>query len=212
MVAVQNLPEQTILVREAAQRVILRNISWALYQQLLAERGEGGNPRLAYNRGLLEITVTSFEHEQLNRLIADTFAAIADELEIDFINAGSTTFDRADLKQGFEPDTSFYVQRVEAVRGKKRIKLQTDPPPDLVIEIDITHPSLNKFPIYAGLGIGEIWRYHQGQLLILMLAGDEYRERAESFTLPGVASVQLTQWIADAAQTKRGDWLRSVRA
>lgn len=160
MVAVQNLPEQTTLVREVAQRVILRNISWALYQQLLAARGEGGGPRFAYDQGLLEITAPSFEHEQLNPPIADIFAAIVDELEIDFINAGSTTFDRAHLKKGFEPGTSLYVQRVEAVRGKKRIKLRTDPPPDLIIEIDITHPALDKLPIYAGLGIGEIWRYH----------------------------------------------------
>jgi hypothetical protein len=83
--------------------------------------------------------------------------------------------------------------------------------PDLVIEIDITHPSLNKFPIFAGLGIPEAWRYHQRQLTIFKLAGGEYREQAESLALPGATSARLTQLIAEGQRAKRTEWLRSVR-
>ncbi|MGH9851493.1 MAG: Uma2 family endonuclease, partial [Blastocatellia bacterium] len=174
MVAVMNPPE---IETQAAQTVILRNVSWALYQQLLVEHEDVPNPRFAYDRGVLEIKVASFEHEQINRVIADIFSAIADELEIDFIPAGSTTFDREDLEQGFEPDSCFYIQNAGRVRGQTKIDLHTDPPPDLVIEIDITRPSLNKFPIFAGLGIAEIWRYSKGALTIFKLEVGEYREQ-----------------------------------
>ncbi len=205
MVATMNPPEQ------AAQTVILRNVSWSLYQQLLAEHQDVVNPRFAYDRGTLEIKMASFEHEQINRLLADIFGLLADELETDFIDAGSTTFDREDLEQGFEPDTCFYIEHVEAVRGQSQIDLRHDPPPDLVIEIDITHPSLNKFPIFAGLGIPETWRYHKGQLTIFHLEGSEYREQPVSRAFPGVTGERLTQLIAASRQLKRTDWLREVR-
>jgi Uma2 family endonuclease len=201
-----------IPVEEAAQTVILRNITWPLYRQLLAKKQDSGNPRFAYNQGTLEITVPSFEHEEINRLLADVFATLADELGIDFINAGSTTFDRREREQGFEPDTCFYVQHAEGVRGKRRINLKSDPPPDLVIEIDITSPSLNKFPIFAGLGIPEVWRYHHGRLAILQLSQGEYHEQPASQALPGVTSEHLTQFITTSRQAKRAVWLREVRA
>lgn len=155
--------------------------------------------------------VTSFEHEHLNRLIADIFTTIADELELDCIDAGSTTFKRGDLEQGFEPDTSFYIQSPEVVRGKKRIDLTEDPPPDLVIEIDITHPSLNKFPVFAGLGILEVWRHDGEELTIFKLQSGSYIAQPESVSLPGVTSAKLTQMILESRQAKRTAWLRNVR-
>ncbi|MGH9832004.1 MAG: Uma2 family endonuclease [Blastocatellia bacterium] len=208
MVAVMNPPE---IETQAAQTVILRNVSWALYQQLLVEHEDVPNPRFAYDRGVLEIKVASFEHEQINRVIADIFSAIADELEIDFIPAGSTTFDREDLEQGFEPDSCFYIQNAGRVRGQTKIDLHTDPPPDLVIEIDITRPSLNKFPIFAGLGIAEIWRYSKGALTIFKLEVGEYREQAASALLPGVTGLRLTELIADGQEMKRTEWSRNLR-
>lgn len=208
MVAVM---EQRQTAPQIAQMVILRNISWALYEQLLAEQGDVGNPRFAYDNGILEIKVASFEPEQINRVLAETFGVIADELGVDFIHAGSTTFKRRDLEKGFEPDTSFYTQQADAVRGKKQIDLNTDPPPDLVIEIDITSPSLNKFPIFAGLGIPEVWRYSNGALSIFKLDGGEYREDAQSVALPGVTGERLSEVIAAGQEMKRAEWLRSLR-
>lgn len=205
MASVLNPPE------EATQTLILHNVIWDLYEHLLAEHEDVCNPRFAYDRGVLEIMVTSFEHEHLNRLIADIFAAIADELGVDYVNAGSTTFKRRDLEQGFEPDTSFYIQNAERVRGKKRIDLMEDPPPDLVIEVDITHSSLNKFPVFAGLLIPEVWRNDGKELTIFKLEGETYSPHPESGTLPGVTSAKLTQVILESQETTRSEWRRSVR-
>ena len=48
----------------------------------------------------------------------------------------------------------------ERIIGKHhKIRLESDPPPDIVVEIDVTNESLGKFGIYAALGVPEIWRY-----------------------------------------------------
>jgi Uma2 family endonuclease len=148
-----------------AQSVMLRNVSWDTYERLLSEHQDVCNPRFAFDRGMLQIMVTSFEHETVNRLIARLFETIAEELTVDYVNAGSTTFKKQEAERGFEPDTAFYVRNAELVRGKERIDLSVGPAPDLVIEI--THPSIDKLPIFAGLGVAEVWRY-EGRALVIM--------------------------------------------
>ena len=96
MVAVM---EQRQTAQQTGQMVILRNVSWSLYEQLSAEQGDISNPRFAYDNGILEIKVASFGHEQINRIIARAFETMAEELGIDYINAGSTTFKRGDLEK-----------------------------------------------------------------------------------------------------------------
>jgi Uma2 family endonuclease len=161
---------------------------------------------------MLEIRVPSCTHEQLNRLLHDLFTAIAVEMDIEFLNAGSTTFTREGLRRGFEPDTCFYVQNVERVWGKTQLDLAVDPPPDVVVEIDMTHPSLNKLPIYAAVGVPEIWRYNGQALTLLKLEGDTYHAQAESTALSGVGEQSLSQFLEEGKAMKRTEWLRRVRA
>ena len=194
------------------RKVILRNISWSLYQQLQTAKGETSNPRFAYDQGLLEITSPSAEHEIANRALAQIFETISEELDIDYTNAGSTTFDREDLKKALEPDTCFYVEQADLMRGKKRIDPLTDPPPELVIEVDVSSSSLNKLPIYASLGVSEIWRWRQSGVTILRLENNEYHSQNRSVILPGVTNEQLTHLLQASQQMKRKDWLREVRA
>ena len=205
MTATLTPPEQV------TQKVILDNISWETYQRLMEERGERPKPRYAYDRGRLEIMVSSYEHENLKHDLATLVEVIAEELRLDIVGAASTTFQREDLAQGFEPDACFYIQQAARIRGQKQIDLETDPPPELVIEIDITHPSLNKFPIFAGLGIPEVWRYHKKTLSIFKLEGGTYRAQEASEIFTGLTSADLTRLIADSQQMKRTDWLRNVR-
>lgn len=118
-------------------------------------RNRGKGTRFAYDQGSLEIMVVSFKHDNLSRRIGLLVELIAAEMDIDIEVAGSTTFKREDLFKGFEPDESFYIRQPKRVRGKKEIDLHTDPRPDLVIEVDSTSPSLNKLPLFSGIGITE---------------------------------------------------------
>ena len=97
------------------------------------------------------------------------------------------------------------------VRGKDRIELRSDPPPDLVVEIDVTHPSLPKLPIYAAFGVPEVWRYDGSRMQILLLRSGHYVESAESPAPPGIRRYELSRLIAGINGTDRTEWLRGVR-
>ena len=191
----------------AEQRVLLRNISWETYERLLDERGDSRVPRLAYDRGDLEIMSPSSEHES----VAYFVAVLAEEMRVNAYGVGSTTYRRGDIGQGFEPDSSFYIRNEERIRGKPRIDLSADPPPDLVIEVDITSPSLDKFPIYARLGVHEVWRYDGTRATIFLLKEGEYVEAGESVAMPSLTSDVLTHFVEESTSLGSTDWLRRVR-
>jgi Uma2 family endonuclease len=168
-------------------------------------------PRFAYDRGELEIMSPSTEHESIAYYIGLLVAVFAVEAGVDLYGAGSTTFDREDLGRGFEPDACFYVRDAERVRGKPRIDLSLDPPPDLLVELDITRPSLDKFPIYARASISEIWRHDGERLAIFDLRGEEYVEVAESSSLPPLTSEVLSSFIEESTSLDIVTWMRRVR-
>jgi Uma2 family endonuclease len=197
--------------QQVEQKVILHGVSWETYERLLADFADSHAAHFAYDQGMLEIMVLSFRHETLNRTLAMLVETLAEELDIDLINAGSTTFKRVDLARGFEPDTGFYGQRADHIRGKDEIDLTVDPPPDLVIEIDITSPSLDKLPIYAAVGVPEVWLYQGQELTIFVLQGGAYAVHDESLALPGVTQAVLERFLDEGRQLKRSAWLRNVR-
>jgi Uma2 family endonuclease len=193
------------------QRTVLHNISWETYEHLLADHRDRSSPRFAYDRGVLEIMVVSSRHERPNRLISLLVELVAEEMELDLVNLGSTTFRHEDLQRGFEPDTCFYVQNEERVRGKVEIDSEVDPPPDLVIEVDITSPSLDRFPIYAHFGVPEVWRYDGERIVVYELRNMEYVEVANSLALPWFTSDILTRLVAQGLTMRRTSWARKVR-
>jgi Putative restriction endonuclease len=117
---------------QTEQRVIIRFVSWTTYEHLLADLANQSSTRLTYDRGLLEIMCPLPEHEEWNRTIALLVEVLAEERRVDVRNFGSTTFRRADLARGFEPDSCFYIQHEADISGKSTIDLTVDPPPDLV--------------------------------------------------------------------------------
>jgi Uma2 family endonuclease len=195
----------------AGHRVILHNTSWEIYERLMKERGESRVPRFAYDRGNLEIMSPSTEHESIVYYIGLLVAVFAEEAGVDLYGAGSTTFDREDLERGFEPDACFYVRNAQRVRGKPRIDLSLDPPPDLVIDVDITSPSLDKFPIYARANIPEIWRHDGERLAVFEPRGEEYIEVAGSSTLPSLTSEALSKFIEEFSTLDIVTWMHRVR-
>lgn len=196
---------------ETGQRMILRGVSWATYERLLADFEDSHAVHFAYDREVLEIMVLSTKHEEPNRTLSLLVDLVAGELDIDVRRLGSTTFTRADLSKGFEPDSCFYVQNVERVRGKEAIDLTIDPPPDLVIDIDITSPSLNKFPIYAAVGVPEVWRYDGSRVQIFRLEGGQYEEVEQSIALPALTGTLATQFLKESEDLKSSVWIRRVQ-
>ena len=115
------------------------------------------------------------------------------------------------LERGFEADVCFYVQSAAQMHGKIHIDPAVDPAPDLVIEIEMTSPALNKLPIFAAFGVPEVWRYDGRQLRILQLTGSEYIESPKSLAFPGASSAELSQLVQQSMSLKRREWLQVLR-
>ena len=201
-----NLPQE---VRE--QRFVLQHVSWATYECLLADHTDASTPRFTYSEGMLEIMSPSTEHEKLNLALATIAELVAEEQEIEFATLGSTTFRRRDLKKGTEPDSCFYIQNVERIRGKKEIDLTVDPPPDLVIEVEITSPAVPKLPVYARLGVPEIWLHDGRAPRILRLAGGQYENSNRSGVLPCLTESVLSEFLEQSKTLSTLNWRRMVR-
>src|SRR5204862_3490478 len=138
----------------------------------------------------LEIMVVYVGHEDPNRTLAAIVEIVVKETRRQFRRTGSTTFKREELGKGFEPDSSFYFRNAAAVRGKHIIDLHVDPPPELVIEVDITRSSLKRFPIFAAIGVAEVWRYDGECVRFYGLEGSEYQPIEASIVLPPMTASQ----------------------
>jgi Uma2 family endonuclease len=201
----------TTVLGPAERKVIIEDVSWQTYEQLLADLADRSAPRLTYDRGTLEIMSPTPRHEELNRNLALIVTILAAALGLDVRNLGSATFRREDLGRGFEPDSCFYIEHEASVRGKARIDLSQDPPPDLVIEVDITSGSLDKFPIYRQIGVPEIWRYDGHRLTIHHRTDDEYQEVETSRAFRGVKADDLQRLLEESLSQPSTQWLRSVQ-
>lgn len=191
--------------------VILDRVSWETYERLLTEHGERNGTRFTYDGGVLEIMVLSSRHEKRNRRLASLVEVLAEEWEIDIEQLGSTTFKREDLQKGFEPDSCFYIQNADAVRGKEEVDLREDPAPDLTIEVDITRESLNRFPIFAAVGIPEVWRFDGTRVKFFKLDSGRYIETDHSLAFPAISCEIATEFLMQSQKLKSTVWLRTVR-
>lgn len=193
------------------QRLILHDVSWETYEGLVADHRDRSSPRFTYDQGVLEVMSPGSEHERANTRLALLVEVVAEEWGIDVDSLGSMTFRREAFQRGFEPDSCFYIRNEALVRDRQRIDPDVDPPPDLVIEIDVTSPSLPKFPIYAQMGVPEVWRYDGRRVGVHQLQANAYREIETSASLPPLTGDLLTRFLADSRTRPRTEWLRALR-
>lgn len=163
--------------------ITLTGIKWLTFKAIMSDVGDGRAWRIAYAEGVLEIRMPLTEHEEPKGMIESFVEAFADALDIEVRKLGALTLEREDLARAIEPDSCFYIQNESVVRGKS-INFPADPPPDLVVESDYTSSSLNKFSIYASLGVPEIWRYRNQSLVVYQLVEGNYEERENSLAFP----------------------------
>lgn len=185
----------------------LSGISWQTYENLLTELSASRRLRLTYNRGTLEIMVPSPEHERYKKTLGRFVETIGEELDVSIDPLGSTTFKRPELS-GAEPDEYFYIRNINIIKGKKRINLQQDPPPDLVVEVDITSSSKNRFQVYADIGVPEIWRYDGSDFTINILQNNKYISVEQSLAFPNLPILEIANFLAQVGEK---DYLELVR-
>lgn len=214
---------QTIASREllaqlpADSTLILRNVPWDEYESVLKDVGETRGLRISYDQGTLQIMTLSSEHEFYSDLLKTLVGLLSVKLRITVLFFGSNTIKREDRSRGLEPDACFYVQTASALGHKIRLDFTKDPPPDVAVEIDVHHESLSKFPLYAALGIPEIWRYDGTALTIHRREGDQYVLAPASTALPVLDAQTLTRFLGLAGEKNQHEillafeeWLESL--
>jgi Uma2 family endonuclease len=194
----------------ADDRVVLPCVSWETYERLLADDEERRVPRMTYDQGMLELVTPSMPHEVDAATVTRIVDIVAANLGIPTRSVGSTTFRRKDLKRGFESDASFYIQNEERIRGQREVDLTVDPPPDVVLGMEMSRSARDKLPLFASMGIPELWRCDGERVSILILEQDHYRESSSSQALPVLTSEVLTQFLAESRTTLSPDWFRTV--
>jgi Uma2 family endonuclease len=184
MVSTSDAPQiNTVSAPPAEQRLTLYNVSWETYEKLLEAFGERRSVRLHYDEGILEFMVPLEAHETPSDLIGAFIRTLVVEGGLNVKGLASTTLRRPQLEKGAEPDKCYYIQNEPLVRGKI-VDLEQDPPPDLVLEVDITHTDINKNRLYAQIGIPEFWRFNGQVLTIYQLVEGTYEEVNASPTFP----------------------------
>ena len=195
----------------AGGTLILTDVPWEEYEQLLANLGDGYSARITYDNGRLEIMSPSFKHENYGLLLARLADAIAYEMNTVLESFGSTTYRQQWLERGVEPDQCFYVQNAARIIGNERIDLAIDPPPDIVVEIDLSHESTTKLKIYAGMRVPEVWCYDERCMHIHQLTDQGYVEVSASLAFPVLTSHALAQFLEQSKTEGQTATLRSFR-
>ena len=192
-------------------QVVWLYVNWESYKQLDDKREHQPGTRFTFSEGVLQIMSVGFTHERLNRRLAMLVGLLAESGEVDFEPAGETTFRREDLEKGFQPDSCFYFTCLDELRAKEDVNLDVDPPPDLILEIDITSSSLNRLPLFAAVGVPEVWRYEKGAIKIYQLHGGIYDESPVSQWFPTVNAEQLAGWLATSTTMPHFKWVQTIR-
>src|SRR5262249_39051705 len=156
------------------------DVSWDDYEELLEDLSDRPDIRVAYDRGRLEIMSPLPRHDRYAAFIERLLYFVSDELDLTVEGYGCATWKRKSLRRGAEADACFYIAGAEHVMHKLDIDLETDPPPDIVVEIDITTESSSKFAIYAALEVPEIWRYDDKTMQFSELSAGAYEEIPKS--------------------------------
>lgn len=192
------------------QRVVLRGLSWEAYLQILDALPQARSSRLTYDDGVLEITVPLEEHEFSGRLIECFIRTLVELMGIRMKTMGSTTMNYPRLRKSAEPDNAYYIQNQPLVKGRN-VNFSQDPPPDLVVEVDITHSDIAKNQFYASLGVPELWRFNGKVWRIYQLQQGGYVEVEVSPNFPQVPKERLYAFLKEAKEDEI-EAVQSLRA
>jgi Uma2 family endonuclease len=203
MEAVEHLPNDAVL--------ILQGVTWEEYERLLVDLENWSGMRATYYKGRLEIVSPSPKHEKIKIFVDHLVAAFCDHHNIPMENLGATTYKRERDEQGAEPGVCFYVTNLEGIIGKDEVDPDSDPLPNIAVEIDITNTTTTKFEIYGNFGAPEIWRYDGKRMRLYQLTGNKYIEVSASTFFPALTSVVLTDFIEQSRAKGRTQALAAFR-
>ncbi|MDS3860682.1 Uma2 family endonuclease [Thermosynechococcaceae cyanobacterium BACA0444] len=192
---------------------ILPHVSWETFEKLIEETGEDRKARFYYLDGDLEIMPPLAVHEGSKCFLSSLIRTLCDELKINIRELGSMFLKTDNMSRGCEPDSCYYIQHEPVIRGKVNVDLRAgDPPPDLILEVDATSSSLPRLPIYASLGIPEVWRYDGKTLQYYLLEQGSYYHRVTSLIFPQIPAPVFVEFLQKRLEIGETQTLQEFRA
>jgi Uma2 family endonuclease len=203
--------EAMLTYTSAEERTRLENVRWCVYVEL-ADQRRGSIPRITFDQGLMEMMNPKRLHEEIGSLIGRVVETYSEVKNIAIKSVASTTFRRPDLNRAFEADEAYYVQNSPLILSKEEIDLSIDPPPDLVIEVEITSSAIRKLELFSSMGVPEVWRHDGRSLTIARLNEGQYIVVQESMCLPGLTASAIDQVLGQRYSVDETTLIRNFRA
>lgn len=198
MEVLNQIPTPTVTSGEEellGNHLVLQDISWETYEKLLEIFSDRSIPRITYYRGSLELIVPGTEREVSSWNLGQLVAELTAEMGLEILGFKSSTWRLQERAIGKEADESFYIQNEAKVRNKLQIDLKVYPPPDLAIEVDLTHSSIDGMSVYAELKVPEVWLWRKGQLTINLLKDGSYVESENSLAFGSFPVKEIAQFM-----------------
>jgi Uma2 family endonuclease len=202
------------------QRVVLPNVSWQQFEQLLTELGAERTTHFTYNRGKLELMTPTEEHLRCHRLLDSLILLLSDQIDLPMTSIDSVLLKDQNLGYGTQPAACYYLRDDAARPDQRSIDLTQHPAPDLAVEIALNKSTMDKLPIYAALGISEVWRYVtqagddvlRGKLFIYQKSGDRYQEITHSEAFPFLSGDRILEFLDHSDTVGLASALQTVRS
>jgi Uma2 family endonuclease len=191
--------------------MVMASLSWETFLALAEER-RGSVPRLTYSDGVLEMMSPKRKHENIGRLIGRMIEAYSEIKGIEILSVASVTVKRSDLKKAYEADESYYITNIDRVLTKEELDFEVDPPPDLVIEVELTSSAIDKLELFAAMQVREVWRHDGTSLQFYRLVGNRYQATSGSVELPGLDSAIVNRFLAQGLLKGETTWIRAFRS
>ena len=199
--AIEHLPAGALLV--------IHEFSWDDYERLLEKLSDSSHARVSYDSGRLEILSPSRPHGRYEWFINVLVMAFCETRGLKLCGFGHATWSSKSLAKGIEADACFYVKT--PVPHGRDFSLETDPPPDICVEVDITRNSLKKLSIYAALGIPEVWIYDESGFHFYSLVDGKYSVIEVSNFLSGLTGSILGEAMEACRQGDPMDVVKAFR-
>jgi Uma2 family endonuclease len=176
--------------------LIVHEISWEDFERVVdGLEEEGVHRRVCYDSGRLELVSPSNRHEIHVRFFDRLVSEFARIRKIPVEMLGQTLWKKRALAKGIEADCCYFITNATFVAENYGFDVETGPPPDIAVEIDITSNSLRKLSIYAALLVSEVWRYDGKAVRIFELRESKYVEIDGSRFLPDLTAALLNEFV-----------------
>jgi len=152
------------------------------------------------------------KHENISCLLGRMIEAYSEIRGIEILSVASVTVKRSDLKKAYEADESYYVTNIDKVLAKEELDFEVDPPPDLVIEVELTSSAIDKLELFAAMQVREVWRHDGTSVQFYRLSNGRYDCIAESTELPGLSSDLINRYLDQRLQAGETTWIRAFRS